>query len=90
MFSFGSASFNGSLGAVDLDRRVVGIGATPDGHGYWLVAAGGGVFSFGDAHFYGSLGATGSVAVMGIITNADAGYRLITRQGVAYAFGTNP
>ena len=90
VFSFGSASFNGSLGAVDLDRRVVGIGATPDGHGYWLVAAGGGVFSFGDAHFYGSLGATGSVAVMGIITNADAGYRLITRQGVAYAFGTNP
>jgi hypothetical protein len=29
---------------------------TPDGRGYWLVAADGGVFTFGDAHFYGSAG----------------------------------
>ena len=29
----------------------------PDGHGYWLVAADGGIFTFGDATFYGSTGA---------------------------------
>ena len=28
----------------------------PTGHGYWLVAADGGIFTFGDAHFYGSTG----------------------------------
>jgi hypothetical protein len=26
----------------------------PDGHGYWLVGADGGVFSFGAAAFFGS------------------------------------
>jgi hypothetical protein len=29
---------------------------TPDGRGYWLFAADGGVFPFGDAPGYGSLG----------------------------------
>ena len=28
---------------------VVGMAATPSGHGYWLVASDGGIFSFGDA-----------------------------------------
>ncbi len=32
------------------------MAATPDGHGYWLVAADGGVFAFGDAAFAGSAG----------------------------------
>jgi hypothetical protein len=31
---------------------------TPDGRGYWLAAADGGVFAFGDAQFYGSAGGT--------------------------------
>jgi hypothetical protein len=33
------------------------MAATPDGRGYWLVAADGGIFSFGDAGFFGSTGA---------------------------------
>jgi len=40
-----------------LRRPIVGIAATPDGQGYWLVASDGGVFSFGDAAFHGSTGA---------------------------------
>jgi hypothetical protein len=32
------------------------MAATPDGRGYWLVAADGGVFTFGDAAFDGSEG----------------------------------
>jgi len=35
----------------------MGMAATPDGGGYWLVASDGGVFSFGDARFHGSTGA---------------------------------
>jgi hypothetical protein len=36
---------------------MVGMAATPSGHGYWLVASDGGIFAFGDAAFYGSTGA---------------------------------
>ena len=32
------------------------MAATPDGHGYWLVASDGGIFNFGDAQFFGSTG----------------------------------
>ena len=35
-----------------------GPAPTPSGHGYWEVAADGGIFSFGDAGFYGSMGGT--------------------------------
>ena len=38
-------------------RPLPGVAATPDGRGYWLVAADGGIFAFGDARYYGSLGA---------------------------------
>jgi hypothetical protein len=30
------------------------MSATPNGGGYWLVAADGGIFNYGDAGFYGS------------------------------------
>ncbi len=33
---------------------IVGIAATPDGDGYWLISVDGGVFAFGDARFFGS------------------------------------
>jgi len=36
--------------------RSSAMGATPDGGGYWLVGADGGVFAFGDARFFGSGG----------------------------------
>ena len=39
-----------------LHSPVVGLAATPDGKGYWLVASDGGIFTFGDAAFYGSEG----------------------------------
>jgi photosystem II stability/assembly factor-like uncharacterized protein len=55
IFSFGSAKFFGSTGAMRLNKPIVGAIA-PDGGGYWLVASDGGVFSFGDANFYGSTG----------------------------------
>jgi hypothetical protein len=90
VFSFGDARFYGSLGGTALNKRIIGIATTPDGHGYWLVGADGGVFTFGDAKFYGSLGATGTTPITGIIADGNIGYRLITAQGDAVAFGTNP
>src|SRR6185312_4628096 len=58
VFSFGDATFNGSMGGTPLNKPIVGMTSTPDGKGYWLVASDGGVFSFGDATFYGSMGGT--------------------------------
>src|ERR1700723_183950 len=43
-------------GAVVASKPIVGMAATPDGGGYWLVASDGGIFTFGDAVFHGSTG----------------------------------
>ena len=56
VFSFGDASYHGSLGGRQLGKAIVAMAATPDGRGYWLVAADGGVLAFGDASFLGSIG----------------------------------
>ena len=65
VFDFGNASFYGSTysygltglgGSHPLNAPIVGMAAVPNGGGYWLVAADGGVFDFGNASFYGSLG----------------------------------
>ena len=46
------------MGGTPLNAPVTGMAATADGHGYWLVAADGGIFAFGDAPFLGSMGGT--------------------------------
>ena len=72
-----------------LNKPVVGMAATPDGGGYWLVAADGGVFSFGDARFWGS---TGHIVlnkpVVGIAATPDGGgYWLVAADGGVFSFG---
>ncbi|MDQ1456195.1 MAG: hypothetical protein QOH28_1815, partial [Actinomycetota bacterium] len=42
IFSFGSAAFHGSTGAMTLNRPIVGMASTPSGNGYWIVASDGG------------------------------------------------
>jgi beta-lactamase class A len=71
------------MGGTRLVAPVVGMAATPDGNGYWLVAADGGVFTFGDAHFHGSMGGTRLVApVVGMAATPDGnGYWLVEAQG---------
>jgi hypothetical protein len=65
------------------------MAATPDGHGYWLVASDGGVFSFGDARFHGSTG--GIVLNQPVVGMAAAaggnGYWLVASDGGLFSFG---
>ena len=89
IFSYGDASFYGSTGAIALNKPIVGMAATPDGKGYWLVASDGGIFSFGDATFFGS---TGSIAlnepIVGMAPTPDGkGYWLVASDGGIFNFG---
>ena len=60
----------GSTGAIQLDKPIADMAATPDGKGYWLLASDGGVFNFGDAPFAGSSGgAPGPDPAQKLVTN---------------------
>jgi hypothetical protein len=68
------------------------MAVTPDGQGYWLAAADGGVFSFGRAAFGGSMADTALVKpVVGIAANArGTGYWLAAADGGVLALGGAP
>ena len=76
--SFGAAPDLVDTDRLDLRAPLVGMAATPSGHGYWLAAADGGVFTYGDAPFHGSAGATPLAApIVGIATTPSGhGYWL--------------
>jgi hypothetical protein len=67
---------------------VVGLAATPDGRGYWLVARDGGIFTFGDAGFYGSTGAIAlNEPIVGLAADpSTGGYWLVAADGGVFAF----
>ena len=67
----------------------MGIAATPDGEGYWLVGSDGGIFSFGDAKFYGSTGALHlNEPIVGMAVTGDGeGYWLVGSDGGIFTFG---
>ncbi|HEX6380962.1 MAG TPA: hypothetical protein VF180_06945, partial [Acidimicrobiia bacterium] len=89
IFSYGSARFFGSTGALRLNQPIVGMAATPSGGGYWLVASDGGMFSFGDAQFYGSTGAMRlNRPIVGMAaTPSGGGYWLVASDGGIFSFG---
>ncbi|MHB1964186.1 MAG: hypothetical protein ACYCVC_17980 [Acidimicrobiales bacterium] len=78
--------------AATIGAPVAGMATTPDGRGYWLVAANGGVFAFGDAPFEGSMGGRPLGApVVGMATTPDGrGYWLVAADGGVFAFGDAP
>jgi len=92
VFSFGSAKFFGSTGAVALNKPIVAAAATPSGKGYWLVASAGGVFAFGDAAFFGSTGALAlnKPIVAAAATPSGNGHWLVASDGGVFTFGDAP
>ena len=81
--------FAGSLGRSHLEAPVVGMTATTDGDGYWLVASDGGVFAFGDAGYFGSMGGRRVGETDGgdrPVPDGD-GYWTVASDGGVFAFG---
>ena len=88
VMGFGDAPPEGTPSGT-LDSVMVAMASTPDGKGYWLVAADGGVFAYGDAAFEGSLGTlrlTGPIVGMAA-TPDGKGYWLVALDGGVFAFG---
>ena len=87
--AFGDAGNFGSMAGTRLAAPVVGMAGTPDGQGYWMVAADGGVFAFGDASSYGSMGGKPlTQPVVGMAPTADGrGYWLVAADGGIFSFG---
>ncbi len=77
------------MGGQHLNQPIVGMAATPDGKGYWLVAADGGIFSYGDAQFFGSTGAiTLNSPIVGMAATRDGkGYWLVAADGGIFNYG---
>jgi hypothetical protein len=94
IFTFGDAAFYGSTGDMHLNQPVVGIAPDPDGIGYWLVAADGGIFAF-DAEFRGSVpgalqpGQRLAKPVIGAIAYGN-GYLMVASDGGIFAFSDRP
>jgi hypothetical protein len=95
-WQFGIPTCNASAPIVDFDvtgttsvpSRFVGMAATPDGKGYWLAQAGGGVYSYGDARFRGSIQSPLAAPITGIASTSDGGgYWLVGADGGVFAFG---
>jgi hypothetical protein len=93
VFGFGDAPFVGNTYTIGIENQLVkpmvGMASTPDGKGYWLLGADGGVFSYGDAGFYGSTGGMRlNRPVVGMASTADGrGYWLVASDGGIFAFG---
>jgi hypothetical protein len=71
---------------------VVGMAATPDGGGYWIVRSDGAVSAFGDAADYGSMfGQALNKPIVGIAATHDGGgYWLVASDGGIFSFGDAP
>ncbi|MDQ3943922.1 MAG: peptidoglycan recognition protein [Actinomycetota bacterium] len=97
VFAFGDAlprgatpgqAVTGAVGAVKPAAPIVSIAAHPDGRGYWLLGADGGVFAV-DTGFFGSLAGRKPPpeAVQLRVTRTGDGYYVAAGDGAVYAFG---
>jgi uncharacterized protein YjbI with pentapeptide repeats len=73
----------------DLPAPIVGMASLPDGSGYWLVDAQGGVSAHGFAVDYGSMaGQTLNAPITHIVSTPDGkGYWLVAADGGTFTFG---
>ena len=87
LYPFGVPSYGAPTS--HLNQPLVGMTATGDQQGYWMVASDGGVFSYGDAHFFGS---TGNIhlnrPIVGLTPTTEVrGYWLVASDGGVFTFG---
>jgi hypothetical protein len=89
VFSYGGASFHGSMGGQTLNAPIVGTASTAGDGGYWLVGSDGGIFAFGNAQFYGSMGGKPlNKPIVGMTaTPTGQGYWEVASDGGIFAFG---
>jgi hypothetical protein len=88
VFSFGTAQYYGSIGALGGIKQIVSMAADPDGTGYWFVGTDGGIYAY-KAAFWGS---TGNIKLTRPIVGMAAspsgkGYWLVASDGGIFAFG---
>ena len=85
---FGSTPIGGNS-VSNPNAPIVGMAATPDGGGYWLVGSDGGIFSYGDAGFLGSAGSLHlNAPIVGMAATPDGkGYWLVARDGGIFSYG---
>src|SRR5262245_33863314 len=77
--------------ATQLAAPVIGLTATPSGHGYWRAARDGGVLTAGDAPFFGAATKYIHTSVVGIAsTPTGGGYWLVDTAGDVFTFGHAP
>jgi ribosomal protein L24E len=77
------------MGAVKLNAPVQSLVPDPDGKGYWLVAADGGVFAF-EATFRGSMGDKRlNKPVTGMVPYGN-GYLMVAEDGGIFNFSDRP
>ena len=71
---------------------VVGMASTPNGNGYWLADASGGVSAYGSAVNYGSMaGHPLNAPITHIVSTRDGGgYWLVAADGGIFSFGDAP
>ena len=84
------STFSGFIHLGDhLPTPVYGIAATPDGGGYWLTNAYGGVATHGDAVYYGSMAGRPLNSPIDhiVATPSGRGYWLVASDGGTFAFG---
>jgi hypothetical protein len=89
MIGFGNVNQTPPTLPEPVDSPVLTAVATPDGNGYWLASADGGVFTFGDARFFGSAGdlpLQGPIIAMAA-TPDGGGYWLVALDGGVFAYG---
>jgi hypothetical protein len=87
--AFGTATAVPGTSLQGLAAPVRGAAATPDGLGYWVVAADGGIFAYGDAAFEGSAGGSHlNAPIVGMAaTPTGHGYWLVASDGGVFAYG---
>ena len=92
VYGFGNDQYLGYLGNptfLNLNAEIVAMATTPDGGGFWMTGADGGVFAYGDAGFYGS---TGNIhlnkSIVGMASTSDGGgYWFVASDGGVFAYG---